>query len=63
MTDIRNSKRSTGFARGALAALILAAAGAAFWQTPAISAEDAVTIPAPAMDEKAASGTEKAIFA
>ncbi len=56
-------KRSANFAKAALAALILAAAGAAFWQTPAISAEDAVVIPPPALDEKAGSGTEKAIFA
>jgi peptide-methionine (S)-S-oxide reductase len=55
--------RASTFAKGALAALILAAAGAALWQTPAISAEDAVVIPPPAMDEKAASGSEKAIFA
>jgi peptide-methionine (S)-S-oxide reductase len=61
MTDIKT--RSTGFARSALAALALAAAGAAFWQTPARSAEDAVVIPPPALDEKAASGSEKAIFA
>ena len=61
MTDIKN--RSTGYVRGALAALALAAAGAAFWLTPAVSAEDAVVIPPPAMDEKAASGSEKAIFA
>ena len=55
--------RASTFAKGALAALILAAAGAALWQTPAISAEDAVVIPPPAMDEKAAGGSEKAIFA
>jgi peptide-methionine (S)-S-oxide reductase len=61
MTDIKN--RSTGFVRGALAALALAAAGAAFWLTPAVSAEDAVVIPPPALDEKAASGSETAIFA
>jgi len=46
-----------------LAALVLTAAAAAFWQTPARSAEDAVVIPPPAIDEKAAAGTEKAIFA
>ncbi|CCV04122.1 Peptide methionine sulfoxide reductase msrA 2 [Mesorhizobium metallidurans STM 2683] len=51
------------FAKGALAALVLAAAAAAFWQTPAISAEEAVVIPPPAMDEKPAPGTEKAVFA
>jgi len=59
MTDIKT--RSIGLFRGALAALALAAA--ALWQTPAISAEDAVVIPPPAMDEKAASGSEKAVFA
>lgn len=62
MTGIAKT-RSPSFAKGALAALILAAAGAAFWQSPAVSAEDAVVIPPPAMDEKAASGTETAIFA
>ncbi|TPK58614.1 peptide-methionine (S)-S-oxide reductase MsrA [Mesorhizobium sp. B2-4-15] len=61
MTNIKN--RSTSLVRGALAALVLAAAGAAFWLTPAVSAEDAVKIPPPAMDEKAAGGTETAIFA
>ncbi|TPK96832.1 peptide-methionine (S)-S-oxide reductase MsrA [Mesorhizobium sp. B2-4-14] len=61
MTNIKN--RSTGLVRGALAALVLAAAGAAFWLTPAVSAEAAVKIPPPAMDEKAAGGTETAIFA
>lgn len=61
MTNTKN--RSIGFVRGALAALALAAAGAAFWLTPAVSAEDAVVIPPPALDEKAASGSETAIFA
>jgi len=52
------------FTRGALAVLgLTAVAAAALWQTPARSAEDAVVIPPPAMDEKAASGTEKAVFA
>ncbi|MEI8698117.1 MAG: peptide-methionine (S)-S-oxide reductase [Mesorhizobium sp.] len=65
MTGIREpvARRSTSFVRSALAALMLAAAGAALWQTPAISAEAAVVIPPPAMDEKPASGTEKAVFA
>ena len=65
MTGIqeKTARRSASFAKGALAALILAAAGAAFWQSPAVSAEDAVVIPPPALDEKAASGSEKAIFA
>lgn len=63
MTDIKTSNRSFGFVKGALAALALAAAGAAFWLTPAVSAEDAVKIPPPAFDEKAAAGSEKAIFA
>ncbi|MBZ9799703.1 peptide-methionine (S)-S-oxide reductase MsrA [Mesorhizobium sp. ES1-4] len=61
MTNINN--RSMGVVRGALAALALAVAGAAFWLSPAVSAEDAVKIPPPAMDEKAASGSETAIFA
>ncbi|MER8364960.1 peptide-methionine (S)-S-oxide reductase MsrA [Mesorhizobium sp. M0991] len=56
-------KRSAIFTKAALAALILAAAAAVFWQTPAVSAEDAVVIPPPAMDEKATAGTEKAVFA
>ncbi|ESY76719.1 methionine sulfoxide reductase A [Mesorhizobium sp. LNHC221B00] len=60
---INTKNRSIGFARGALAALALAAVGATFWLTPAVSAEDAVVIPPPAMDEKAAGGSEKAIFA
>lgn len=65
MTDIRKpvAKRQSNFARSALAALALAAVGAAFWLTPAVSAEDAVVIPPPSIDEKAASGSEKAIFA
>ncbi|MER9544143.1 peptide-methionine (S)-S-oxide reductase MsrA [Mesorhizobium sp. M0437] len=56
-------KRSSIFAKAALAALILTAAAAVFWQTPAVSAEDAVVIPPPAMDEKATAGIEKAVFA
>ncbi|MDX8432306.1 peptide-methionine (S)-S-oxide reductase MsrA [Mesorhizobium abyssinicae] len=63
MTAIRQQKRSSTFAKGALAALVLTVAAAAFWQTPAVSAEDAVVIPPPAMDEKAASGSETAVFA
>ncbi|RUV75972.1 MAG: peptide-methionine (S)-S-oxide reductase [Mesorhizobium sp.] len=65
MTGIEKTaaKRLTNVARGALAALMLAAAGAALWQTPAISAEKAVVIPPPAMDEKPAADTAKAIFA
>ncbi len=65
MTGIHEkaARRSANFARGALAALMLAAAGAALWQSPAVSAEDAVVIPPPAMDEKASGGTEKAVFA
>ncbi|TIP12192.1 peptide-methionine (S)-S-oxide reductase MsrA [Mesorhizobium sp.] len=64
MTSIEkpSARRSMNFAKGALAALVLAA-GVALWQTPAISAEDAVVIPPPAMDEKATAGTAKAVFA
>jgi len=61
--DRKAARRSPFFAKGALAALVLSVAAAAFWQTPARSAEDAVVIPPPAVDEKAASGTEKAVFA
>ncbi|AZO40403.1 peptide-methionine (S)-S-oxide reductase [Mesorhizobium sp. M7D.F.Ca.US.005.01.1.1] len=65
MTDIQKppTRQSSNLVRSALAALALAAAGAAFWLTPAVSAEDAVKIPPPAFDEKAAAGSEKAIFA
>ena len=35
----------------------------AVWQAPALSSEEAVRIPPPAQDEKAAPGTEKAVFA
>ncbi|WP_095083853.1 peptide-methionine (S)-S-oxide reductase MsrA [Mesorhizobium sophorae] len=65
MTDFRKpvARRQSNFARSALAALALAAVGAAFWLTPAVSAEDAVVIPPPSIDEKATSGSEKAIFA
>lgn len=56
-------KRSSIFAKATAAALILTAAAAVFWQTPAVSAEDAVVIPPPAMDEKATAGPEKAVFA
>jgi len=64
MNGIKTKAARPFFTRGAVAALGLAAVAAAvFWQSPARSAEDAVVIPPPAMDEKAASGTEKAIFA
>jgi len=63
MTGIEKKAARPFLAKGALVALALSAAAAVFWQTPARSAEDAVVIPPPAMDEKAASGTEKAIFA
>ncbi len=46
-----------------LAGLALGAAALALWQAPALSAEEAVKIPPPAQDEKAAAGTEKAVFA
>lgn len=46
-----------------LAGLTLGAAALALWQAPALSAEEAVKIPPPALDEKATAGTEKAVFA
>jgi peptide-methionine (S)-S-oxide reductase len=61
------TKRQTGTARNwigsTLGACALAVGGFALWQTPARAAEDAVVIPAPAMDEPVASGTETAVFA
>ena len=64
MNGIKTKAARPFLTRGALAALGLAAVAAAgFWQSPARSAEDAVVIPPPALDEKAAGGTEKAIFA
>jgi peptide-methionine (S)-S-oxide reductase len=45
------------------AALIAAAITFATWQSPAGAAEEAVVIPAPAIDEKPSSGLEKAVFA
>ncbi len=52
-----------GLARGALGVLALSAAAWALWQAPALSAEEAVKIPPPAIDEKASGGTETAVFA
>lgn len=46
-----------------LAALAFGAAALALWQGPALSAEEAVKIPPPALDEKASAGTETAVFA
>jgi peptide-methionine (S)-S-oxide reductase len=45
------------------AALLAAAAAFASWQSPAGAAEEAVVIPAPAIDEMPSSGLEKAVFA
>ena len=57
--------RAAGLPRLAwLAGAALIAAGAlGFWQSPVIAAEDAVVIPAPAVDEKPSAGLEKAVFA
>ena len=61
------TKRQAGTTRNwlgsTIAAFALAAAGFALWQSPAQSAEDAVVIPPPAVDEQAKSGTETAVFA
>lgn len=46
-----------------LAALALGAATLALWQAPALSAEEAVNIPPPALDEHGSGGTETAVFA
>lgn len=66
MTAKTNSaqQRSFGaFATRAFAALAISAVALAIWQAPALSAEEAVKIPPPAVDEKASAATEKAIFA
>jgi peptide-methionine (S)-S-oxide reductase len=64
MTAINCLKRSkSGLVRGALGVFALAVAAWAFWQAPALSAEEAVKIPPPAMDEKASSKSETAVFA
>src|SRR5262245_38197254 len=62
MTSSRSTALRSPFAWLAGAALI-AAAAVAVWQPPAVAAEDAVLIPAPALDEKPTSGLEKAVFA
>ena len=65
MPDIRNPIKNRSFRLSGvvLAAAALGATGLALWQTPAISAEDAVVVPPPAIDEKPAGGTETAVFA
>lgn len=63
MTGIEKKAARPFLAKSALVALALSAAAAVFWQSPARSAEDAVVIPPPAMDEKATGGIEKAVFA
>jgi peptide-methionine (S)-S-oxide reductase len=64
MTAIKFLKRpKSGLARGALGLFALSAAALALWQAPALSAEEAVKIPPPAIDEKASSGTETAVLA
>lgn len=60
MTGQQNGKRN--WAGVAICALAFMGA-AAFWQMPAGAAEEAVSIPPPAVDEPAATGTETAIFA
>jgi len=53
----------TGRALPWLVGAMIAAAAFATWQGPAMAAEAAVVIPAPALDEKPGSGLEKAVFA
>ncbi len=61
MTARHFSKSATRFAGLALAGVV--AAGLLAWQSPANSAEPVFEIPAPALDEQATAGTEKAVFA
>ena len=64
MTAIEFLKRpKSGLVRGALGFFAVSAAVLALWQAPALSAEEAVKIPPPAIDEKASSGTETAVLA
>ncbi|MEK7319833.1 MAG: peptide-methionine (S)-S-oxide reductase MsrA [Pseudomonadota bacterium] len=61
MTTLQRWTRPTALKLASLAVLMVAAA---MWELPAISAEAAVKIPAPAVDERAGtSHTETAVFA
>ena len=65
---IRNDSKSDGvgskLGRTGLAAMLAAVGGAlALWLAPAMSAEEAVVIPPPTMDEAPKTGTETAVFA
>ncbi|MDR7031506.1 peptide-methionine (S)-S-oxide reductase MsrA [Mesorhizobium sp. BE184] len=55
--------RLAAFATRAFVALAISATALAISQAPALSAEEAVKIPPPALDEKASAATEKAVFA
>jgi peptide-methionine (S)-S-oxide reductase len=64
MTAAKSTPRSMpGLLRGALGVFVVSAAAAILWQAPAVSAEEAVKIPPPALDEKASTGAETAVFA
>jgi peptide-methionine (S)-S-oxide reductase len=63
MNPIKFLPALPGLARGALGVFALSAAAAILWQAPALSAEEAVNIPPPALDENTSGGTETAVFA
>lgn len=64
MNPIRSLFRTaSGHVRGALGILALSTVAALSWYGPAHSAEEAVKIPPPVLDEKAAGGAETAVFA
>ena len=63
MKNSPNASKPTRFAWLAGMALAATAAFTAWQVAPSHAAEDAVVIPAPAVDEKPAAGLEKAVFA
>jgi peptide-methionine (S)-S-oxide reductase len=64
MNPVRSLFRTaSGHARGVLGILALSTVAALSWQGPARSAEEAVKIPPPVLDEKATGAAETAVFA
>lgn len=57
-----NTNKGSRLILSAVAAMIAAAAFAA-WQSPSVAVEEAVVIPAPAIDEKPSAGLERIVFA
>jgi peptide-methionine (S)-S-oxide reductase len=59
----RNGRLTATIGGWAVAGLVLGIAALALWQAPALAGEEAVKIPPPALDEKAADTMQKAVFA